>query len=65
MLRDNASWHYSFGLQRKVFDAWKDRLSYKDRYISLAMTTKNTFKETRDQKWLQIKTVDFKQIKYQ
>ena len=38
-------------------------MSYKDCYISLAMTTKNTFKETSDQRWMQIKTVDFRQIK--
>lgn len=32
-------------------------------YVSLTMTSKNVFKQSADNKWLGIRTVDFKQIK--
>ncbi len=62
-MNDNARWHYLINLKRKLFSGWKDRVNANEKYISLAMTMKNTFKQTKDQKWIQIKTVNFEQIK--
>ena len=47
--------------EKSVF-TWKKKINANEKYISLAMTMKNKFKQTKDQKWIQIKTVNFQQI---
>lgn len=56
--------HYALNLMVKFFGAWKQRTNSKGgKYISLAMTTKDVFKETADHRWIQTKTLDFKYLK--
>ena len=48
---------------KKFFDAWVEQSDRSPQYVSLTMTSKNVFKQTLGNKWLGIKTVDFKQLK--
>lgn len=48
---------------KKFFDGWLEQCDRSPQYVSLTMTSKNFFKQTLDNKWLGIKTVDFKQLK--
>ena len=47
-------------LLRRALEGWKEKTNREPKYISLTMTSKNTFYETKNNKWLQTKTVDFR-----
>ena len=54
--------HYRYKLLRNHLDGWLQVTNREPQFISLAMTSKNAFKETSDHKWLQTKTVGFRQL---
>lgn len=62
-MTDAAREHYRVGLIRKCLEGWVCASSREPQFISLTMSSKDAFRETVDHRWLQTRTVDFKEMK--
>jgi hypothetical protein len=60
---ESAYNHYYYTTLQKYFSSWKRLLPKEEKFIRLAMTTKNALKETSDHRLLQTRTFDFYEIR--